>query len=75
MSYVDERPPEQRYESPGTSPGAGYVWIVGRWEWRDHAYAWVPGKWSAPEPGYKQWVPGAWKHEKRGWFWVEGHWR
>ncbi len=64
-------PPPKAEAAPGTK--AGYIWVAGRWNWKDGKYEWVPGHWERTRAN-KQWREGRW--EKRGdrWAWVEGSW-
>jgi len=66
-----EAPPAPRAETPGTKDG--YVWIAGRWEWKNTSYEWTAGHWERPRAN-KSWREGRW--DKRGdeWAYVEGTW-
>ena len=37
--YVSEPPPEPRVEVRTHSPGSGYLWIDGYWDWRNNAWS------------------------------------
>src|SRR5687768_6103403 len=50
--YVNAYPPEPQYEVVTASPGAGYVWIDGYWDWRGGSWVWVNGHWQAERVGY-----------------------
>ena len=75
--YVGEvvmvAPPPARVEVYGASPGPGYVWIGGYWNWVGGRHVWVGGHWEAPHRGYR-YVPHHWVHERDGWHLIEGHW-
>jgi hypothetical protein len=71
---VSEAPPPQVVETIVPSPGPTYVWVGGRWVWRDR-WVWAPGYW-APRPWNRAvWVEGHWAHRHHEWVWVNGHWR
>lgn len=73
--YVREAPPAERVEVISRSPGPGYVWVTGHWNWDTRQYVWIPGRWMVPERGYRVWRPGHWAHDRGGWYWIEGRWR
>lgn len=74
--FIMQSPPPPRREVVVVAPAPGYVWVEGRWEWRERDYAWVPGAWVRPAPGFREWVPGRWERDRHhGYFWIEGHWR
>ena len=68
--------PAEPAEVRTAQPGAGYVWIPGRYEWQaaDRRYVWVPGTWIVPPPGYT-WVPGRWETRPEGTVWVNSRWQ
>ncbi len=68
-------PPGDRTEVITVSPGANYVWVGGRWAYRNNNYEWVPGAWAVPAVGFTRWEPGRWDHDGHGWFYRDGHWR
>ncbi len=70
--YVTERPVTPIYERP-VSPGVGYIWVDGEWEWRGGRYEWRNGYWNAPRR--QVWHPGHWNQGRGGWAWRKGYWR
>jgi hypothetical protein len=62
---VRTAPPPLRVETV-PAPRAGYQWVGGHWEWRNHEYVWESGTWVKERPGYTYYAPA----------WVEtnGHW-
>jgi outer membrane lipoprotein SlyB len=56
------------------SPGPGYVWIPGAWQWRGR-WVWVGGYWVAPPSPGAIWVSGYWSPGPHGYIWIGGHWR
>jgi hypothetical protein len=75
VMYVRLAPPAPYGETMIASPGHGYVWVPGRWEWDTGSYVWIGGAWMLPPPGYGVWEPGRWQHDYHGWFWIRGRWR
>lgn len=70
---VQETPPAELVEVIPISPGEGYVWSKGSWQWNDR-WVWHKGSWiSKPHPG-AYWKPGHWCKSHHGWTWREGHW-
>ncbi|HVU09333.1 MAG TPA: hypothetical protein VHG89_12395 [Verrucomicrobiae bacterium] len=69
-----ENPPPPRIEAVPISPGPGYVWIGGAWEWRGY-WAWVSGRWAYPPHPGAVWVNGAWVRNGQENVWIMGHWR
>ena len=50
--YVNSMPPEPLYETMTTSPGYGYVWIDGYWNWNGYEWVWANGRWVTEQSGY-----------------------
>ncbi|HZZ75914.1 MAG TPA: hypothetical protein VFE04_08315 [Puia sp.] len=71
--YVTERPSEVVYTRP-VSPGVGYVWINGEWEYSGHNYHWREGSWQKPREGHT-WKPGYWENNEKGYRWHKGEWQ
>lgn len=73
---VDARPrqppPAPRTESFG-APRDGYVWISGRWDWRNGQWAWVDGHWERKRANMV-WNPGRWENQGGYYVWIEGSW-
>jgi len=40
--YIGVAPPPLRYEVPPPTPGPGYAWVDGFWNWAGGRYVWVP---------------------------------
>jgi hypothetical protein len=49
---VSNYPPEPLYEEVTVSPGYGYVWIDGYWNWNGYDWAWSTGRWVRERSGY-----------------------
>ena len=54
-------PPPPKREAAGKR--AGYVWVEGRYDFRDGKYVWLPGHWERAQQG-KRYRQGRW--DKRG---------
>ena len=50
--YVNSMPPEPLYETMTSSPGYGYVWIDGYWNWNGYEWVWANGHWVTEQTGY-----------------------
>ena len=73
--YVHNGPPALRTEVAFVSPGPGYAWVPGYWNWGGSEYVWVAGTWQNPPHPKTAWVAPTLKHTSRGWYVVNGHWR
>jgi len=71
--YVTERPKDVTYVRP-VSPGHGYVWVSGEWEYSGNRYHWREGSWQRAREG-KTWKPGYWEHNTKGYIWHKGGWQ
>lgn len=68
-------PPAPIVETPPPSPGFGYVWTPGYYNWNGGSYVWVNGAWAVPPGHHHRYVAGAWVHHRHGWYLREGRWR
>jgi hypothetical protein len=71
---VNEAPPPVQTEVIVASPGPGYVWTRGSWEWRGR-WVWAPGRWIVPPRPHAVWVEGRWAPRRGHYVWVRGYWR
>ncbi len=67
-------PPAPYQEVVPVSPGLGYVWIGGYWNWVGGRHVWAGGHWEPGRPGYA-WVPHNWGRTGNGWRLNPGHWQ
>lgn len=67
-------PPHLRHEHRPPSPGEGYVWVGGAWDWRADQWAWVPGRWDRPAHADVRWVHPRYVHEYGAYRYEPGHW-
>ena len=75
-AVVTTRPVEPVVIVPA-SPGPGYVWINGYWQWdrRAHVHHYVNGYWTRPARPGAVWVGGGWHQARGGWRYSRGYWR
>ncbi len=50
--YPSAPPPDPIPEYPPPSPGYGYTWIGGYWDWSGYDWSWEAGYWAPQEAGY-----------------------
>ena len=67
-------PPPLRHERRMRSPGRGYVWITGAWDWQNNDWAWVPGRWDRPADRGVRWIRPRYQREGSAWRYEPGHW-
>jgi len=74
--YVRSGPPAPRYYGAvGRSPGIGFVWTDGYWDWRGNNWNWVDGRWMRPPHGRRVWVAPQWRRDGHGYRLRRGYWR
>ena len=74
--YVRSGPPAPRYYGAvGRSPGVGFVWTDGYWDWRGNNWYWVDGRWMRPPHGHTVWVAPQWRRDGHGYRMRRGYWR
>ncbi|MDB4963059.1 MAG: hypothetical protein JWP01_3058 [Myxococcales bacterium] len=69
--YPTVAPPPPRAEQ--VQQRRGYVFVNGRWDWRNGNWAWVDGHWER-EKANSVWLPGRWELQGNYYVWVEGRW-
>jgi hypothetical protein len=65
-------PPQETVST--VSPGPGYVWVAGSYNWVGDHYVWMPGSWMMPPRASSAWVAGHWESTTGGYTWIQGHW-
>ena len=70
-------PPGLRAEARLVSPGPGYYWVPGYWDWSlaSGEWFWVPGSWSRPPHAHARWVTPRYERHRGHWTYRRGHWR
>ena len=71
---IQYAPPPRPVETVVVSPGRGYVWLDGEWDW-DNRWAWRGGYWAYPPRPSVVWVVGRSWNDHGGWHNEHGHWR
>ncbi|MDF1663777.1 MAG: YXWGXW repeat-containing protein [Planctomycetota bacterium] len=72
---IRTRPPARPRVVRGRAPGAGYVWVSGRYDWRGNRYVWVKGRWARPPRTGAVWVAGRWDARGGTYVFVKGRWK
>jgi len=68
-------PPPLRAEGVVASPGVGYVWTPGYWNWSPGGYFWVGGAWRFPPHRGAIWIGPHREWRGNGWVYYRGYWR
>jgi outer membrane lipoprotein SlyB len=72
---IPQAPPPPPVETVVVSPGPGYLWVGGEYEWNGIGWIWVRGHWGYPPRSHAVWVGGRSWHDGHGWHNERGHWR
>lgn len=67
-------PPAPLAESPTPSPGAGFAWVAGFWNWNGSQYAWTSGHWERPPQAAQTWEAPRWEREGGRYRFRQGRW-
>jgi outer membrane lipoprotein SlyB len=73
-TVIPQSPPSPPVETVVVSPGPGYFWVGGEWEWNGR-WVWVSGHWAYPPYPQAIWIGGRVWHGGQGWHHERGHWR
>jgi hypothetical protein len=73
--YVGTAPPAAVVETAPPSPGYGYVWTPGYYNYNGGSYAWTNGQWMRAPHGRHHYVGGTWVRSHRGYYYRDGYWR
>jgi hypothetical protein len=70
-------PPGFRTEVAVASPGPGYYWVPGYYDWVPARanYVWVEGRWALPPHPHAVWVAPRYTRRRGGYLYLHGHWR
>jgi hypothetical protein len=74
VRITTRRPPALRVERRIASPGAGYVYVRGFWNWDGGRWVWIPGRWDRPAVADAYWIPARYIQTGRGTIYEPGHW-
>jgi hypothetical protein len=64
-------PPALREEVIAARPG--FIFVRGRWDWRNGSWEWLPGHWERAREG-KKWREARWELREGRYVLVEGEW-
>jgi len=67
-------PPELQAEVTVQSPGEGYYWVPGYYDWQGGNYVWVAGSWVRPEHDGDVWVAPRYERHGSRYTYYKGHW-
>ncbi|MCE9638198.1 MAG: hypothetical protein K8T90_21050, partial [Planctomycetes bacterium] len=70
-AFPRQAPPAPRNERPRARPG--YVFIPGRWDWKNGKWEWEAGR-TEPERAGKKWREGRWEKKGDVYAFVDGAW-
>lgn len=56
------------------SPGRGFVWTPGYYDWNG-GWVWTGGRWVRPPRPGAVWMPGRWDRHRGNWRYSRGYWR
>jgi hypothetical protein len=73
---VSVGPPAPLVETPyGVSPGPGYIWTPGFYDYGGSNWAWHRGEWRRPPHRQDHWVAPRWDHRGKGYRQRPGGWQ
>lgn len=67
-------PPAPMAETPTASPGPGFAWVAGFWNWNGTQYAWTSGHWERPPQPAQSWEAPRWEREGGRYRFRQGRW-
>jgi len=71
---VPTAPPLPVVEEVTVSPGPGYVWVAGSWNWLGH-WVWESGHWAKPPKPGMVWVPHQFEYRAGKRVFIRGGWK
>ena len=73
---VREQPPPDKTEAKEhpSSPGFGYIWVAGYWDYLDGNYVWRDGRWVQGKPDY-EYVRARYEYDGKSWVLHRPHWK
>ena len=74
---VNSAPPADKVEKADarpTSPGFGYIWVNGYWDYLDGNYVWRSGRWTQSRPDY-EYVRARYEFDGKAWLFHRPHWK
>jgi hypothetical protein len=67
-------PPEKAEGTRPASPGYGYIWVAGYWDYLDGNYIWRDGSWKQGKPDY-EYVRARYEYDGKSWVFHRPHWK
>ena len=67
-------PPEKAEGTRPASPGYGYIWVAGYWDYLDGNYIWRDGSWKQGKPDY-EYVRARYDYDGKAWTFHRPHWK
>ena len=67
-------PPEKAEGTRPSSPGFGYIWVGGYWDYLDGNYIWRDGRWVQGKPDY-EYVRARYDNNGKTWVFHRPHWK
>jgi hypothetical protein len=73
---VRDAPPPDKAESKEhpASPGFGFIWVAGYWDYLDGNYVWRDGRWVPGKPDY-EYVRARYEFDGKAWVFHRPHWK
>jgi hypothetical protein len=71
---VSEAPPADKEETDKpASPGYGYIWANGYWDYVSGTYMWKAGRWVQAKQDF-EYQRARYEHDSTGWVFHRPHW-
>jgi hypothetical protein len=74
LSVATPPPTEKAEGDRPTSPGFGYIWVAGYWDYLDGNYIWRDGRWMQGKADY-EYVRARYEKDGQGWVFHRPHWK
>jgi hypothetical protein len=73
---VAKAPPQEKEEAKEhpASPGFGFIWVGGYWDYLDGNYVWRDGRWVQGKPDY-EYVRARYEFDGKSWVFHRPHWK
>jgi hypothetical protein len=74
---VREAPPPEKEQDPKdrpSSPGFGFIWVSGYWDYLDGNYVWRDGRWVQGKPDW-EYVRARYEQVNGAWVFHRPHWK
>lgn len=70
---VPNPPPDPKEEEKPASPGPGYIWVAGYWDYIGGHHVWREGRWMQSKPNY-EYVRARYAYDGHSWQFYVPHW-